>query len=185
MGSVRVAALALISRSLPRCGGGAILGKCPSGLDRVIAFRLSSMDANSSTDAVAPLPRRNRSRVINGNRTVPLSDGRGLWARLMRDTFRNLEVHVGGEFTETQRLMARRIATLEAELCFYEDQFAQARIEGREPDPNKVELYGRLADRQRRLAESALGWLRTPRDLNPTLDGYLASLPKEPDEITP
>jgi hypothetical protein len=151
---------------------------------RVIALGLSSMDANSSTDnaVVAPLHRRNRSRVINGNRTVPLSDGRGLWARLMRDTFRNLEVHVGGEFTETQRLMARRISTLEAELCFYEDQFAQARIEGREPDPNKVELYGRLAERQRRLAEAALGWLRSARDMTPSWSEIAAEVKAEKRE---
>jgi hypothetical protein len=97
----------------------------------------------------------------------------------------SLQAHCGGALSETQRLMARRISTLEAELCFLEAQFAKVRSEGGEPNPNKVELYGRLADRQRRLAESALGWLRTPRDLNPTLDGYLASLPKEPDEVTP
>jgi hypothetical protein len=44
-----------------------------------------------------------------------------------------------------------------------------ARSEGREPDLFKVELYGRLSDRQRRLADP-LGWQRPPpRDVTPTL----------------
>jgi len=110
------------------------------------------------------------SRVTNGSRIVPLSDGRSLWCRLVKDTLRGLQVHCGGSLSETQRLMARRVSTLEAELVYLEDQFAQARADGHEPDPLKVELYGRLADRQRRLAEAALGWQPTPRDVTPTLD---------------
>jgi hypothetical protein len=84
----------------------------------------------------------------------------------MRDTLRSLEVHCGGELSETQRLAARRVSTLEAELVYLEDKFAQARAEGREPDIAELDLYGRLADRQRRLADP-LGWERTPRDVTP------------------
>jgi hypothetical protein len=87
----------------------------------------------------------------------------------MRDTLQNLQVHCGGVFSETRRLAARRVAVLEAELTFLEDEFAQARAEGREPDPVKVDLYGRLADRQRRLAEAALGWEPTLRNVTPSL----------------
>jgi hypothetical protein len=118
-------------------------------------------------------PAAHRTRVVSGSRIVPLGDGRGLWARILKDTLHSLQTHCGGSLSETQRLMARRVSTLEAELCFLEDQFARVRAEGGEPNPNKVELYGRLADRQRRLAESALGWRPTARDITPSLGDIL------------
>ena len=62
--------------------------------------------------------------------------------------------------------MARRIGTLEAELVFIEDKLASIRAAGGEPDPAIVDLYGRLADRQRRLADP-LGWQRQARDVTP------------------
>ena len=62
---------------------------------------------------------------------------------------------------------------MEAELVFIEDSFAAIRAAGGEPDANKVDLFGRLADKQRRLADP-LGWQRTPRDVTPTL-GEIAS----------
>lgn len=117
-----------------------------------------------------------RSRIANGSTLLPTVDGRSVWARLMRDTLQNLEVHCGGVLSETRRLAARRVSVLEAELVFLEDEFAQARADGREPDPLKIDLYGRLADRQRRLAEAALGWEPTARDVTPTLAEYLAAL---------
>ena len=46
------------------------------------------------------------------------------------------------------------------------------RAAGGEPDPATVDLYGRLADRQRRLADP-LGWQRTPRDVTPSLSDLL------------
>jgi hypothetical protein len=110
-----------------------------------------------------------RSRIANGAGTMlPMQDGRSLWARIRKDTYRALVVHCGGDqqISETQSLLSRRVATLEAELLYYEDQFAQIRAEGGVPDPQTVDLYGRLADRQRRLAGEAVGWRRTPRDLN-------------------
>jgi hypothetical protein len=107
---------------------------------------------------------RQGSKIGNGSSLLPRTDGRSLWARLMRATFQNLEAHCHGALSETQRLAARRVSTLEAELVFLEDKFAQARAEGREPEIAKLELYGRLADRQRRLADP-LGWQRTARDI--------------------
>ena len=117
-----------------------------------------------------------RSRIANGGGSMlPTTDGRSLWARIRRDTYRAIvNVHCGGEdvVSETQRLMARRISTLEAELIFVEDKFAATRAAGGEPDMAQLDLYGRLADRQRRIADP-LGWSRTPRDVTPTLDQYL------------
>jgi hypothetical protein len=131
----------------------------------------SLADSSGSDAGSPPVVRRSKARsaVMNGSSLLPNVDGRSLWARLMRDTLRSLEVHCGGALSETQRLAARRVSTLEAELIFLEDKFAQARAEGREPDISTLDLYGRLADRQRRLADSALGWQRTPRDVGPTL----------------
>ena len=129
---------------------------------------------NSPADS-APVAKRSpttRSRIGNGSALLPNVDGRSLWARLMRDTLQSLEVHCGGEFSETQRLAARRVSTLEAELIFLEDKFAEARAAGGEPDAAQLDLYGRLADRQRRLADP-LGWQRTPRDIMPPLHKYL------------
>ncbi len=76
----------------------------------------------------------------------------------------------GGEsmVSETQSLMARRVGTLEAELVFIEDKFAAIRAAGGEPDVATFDLYGRLADRQRRLADP-IGWRRMQRQIGPTL----------------
>jgi hypothetical protein len=110
---------------------------------------------------------RLRSRIANGTQFLPTTDGRSIWARLMRETFECLLIHCGGAevVSETQRLIARRVSTLEAELVFIEDKLASIRAAGGEPDPVTVDLYGRLADRQRRLADP-LGWQRPqPRDV--------------------
>jgi len=118
--------------------------------------------------------RFNRSAVTNGKRFLP----RGVheastWARIARDVVASLTVHLGGasEVTEPQRLLIRRVATLEAELVHYEAKFAMARAKNEEPNPNEIILYGQLADRQRRLAEP-LGWKRVARDITPTLEAY-------------
>lgn len=83
--------------------------------------------------------------------------------------------HLAGEASETQSLIARRVGTLEAELVFMEDKFAATRAAGDEPDPATVDLYGRLADRQRRLADP-LGWQRTPRGVTPSLADIAAEI---------
>ena len=113
---------------------------------------------------------RKRSRIHNGTQFLPTIDGRSIWARLMRETFECLLIHCGGAdvVSETQRLIARRVGTLEAELVFIEDKLASIRAAGGEPDPATVDLYGRLADRQRRLADP-LGWSRAQRDVSPSL----------------
>jgi hypothetical protein len=139
--------------------------------------------ANLSTDRVGDIsgsPRKKRahnSKVRNGTHLLPINDGRSIWARLLSETFHALLAHCGGEdfVSETQRLVCRRIGTLEAELVFMEDKFAATRAAGGEPDPATVDLYGRLADRQRRLADP-LGWQRTPRDVTPTLADIAAEI---------
>jgi hypothetical protein len=123
-------------------------------------------------------PKHGRSRFANGNALLPHNaNGSSVWGRIMRDTLSI--VHCGGPdvVSEPQKLMARRIAALEAELVYREDEFARIRAEGGQPDIWQVDLYGRLADRQRRLSDP-LGWQRTPKPV-PTLDEYLRSLHDE------
>lgn len=117
---------------------------------------------------------RQRSRITNGS--SDLSDGRSAYSRLRKDTVMALVSHCGGdsEVSETMRLAIRRISGLEAELVYLESYFANERAAGREPDAAKLDLYGRLADRQRRQAET-LGWQRRQRDVTHSLDGYLGT----------
>ena len=101
----------------------------------------------------------------------------------MRETFNALITHCGGADTvsEPQRMLARRIATLEAVLVYLEDDFAAAYAEDNTPDPTVLALYGTLADRQRRLADP-LGWQRTPRDVGTINLAEYVSAPGEPEE---
>jgi hypothetical protein len=86
----------------------------------------------------------------------------------------NLVAHCGGSsmISETQKLAARRVSVLESELIHLEDRIALARQHGDEPGQDTVELYGRLADRQRRLADP-LGWNRAQRDVGMSIGASL------------
>jgi hypothetical protein len=90
------------------------------------------------------LPPKLRSKIASGSSLLPSHDARSAWTRLMRDTYRALISHCGGADTisEPQRIVARRLAVLEAELTFMEDGFATAREAGRTPEPSLLALYG-------------------------------------------
>ena len=119
-----------------------------------------------------------RSRIGNGSALLPHVDGRSVWARLMRDTYTAILSHCGGAdyISETKRMSARRIAALEAELVHLEDKFARARADGAQPDAADLDLYGRLANGQRRHME-AVGWERAQKDCTPSLARYLEQEP--------
>jgi hypothetical protein len=123
--------------------------------------------------AVARTKPQARSRMSNGT-LLPTTDGRSTWARYMRDTLASLVAHCGGDevVSETKRLAARRVAVLESELVFLEDRFAQLRAAGDEPEASMIDLYARVANQQRRLAE-ALGWERTARDVTPSIEQFI------------
>ena len=108
-----------------------------------------------------------RSAITNGKTLLPTASGCSIWARLVRGTMANLVSHCGGDalISETQKLFARRVSVLESELVFLEDKIALTRQHGDEPDQALVEHYGRLADRQRRLADP-LGWHRAQREVS-------------------
>jgi len=125
-----------------------------------------------SADQAAAKPEA-RCRVTNGSSLLPTVDGRSVWARLMRDQLAALVAHCGGVdyISEPLRATCRRAAALESELIHIEDKLARTRADGDEPDAATLDLYGRLADRQRRLHE-VIGWQRTPRDITPSVDAY-------------
>jgi hypothetical protein len=128
----------------------------------------------STTRSEQRRKKHGQTRITNGKVLLPTASGSSIWARLVRDTLGNLMSHLGGAdmASETQKLASRRVSVLEAELIYLEDTFATARQEGRVPDANMLDLYGRLADRQRRLS-APLGWRRTPRDLGPSFGELL------------
>jgi hypothetical protein len=94
----------------------------------------------------------------------------------MRDTYRAVIQHCGGDdaISELERMAARRIGALEAELVYMETKFGVIRAAGGEPDAGSLDLYQRLANSQRRCCES-IGWQRRPRDVTmaPHLQHYL------------
>ena len=86
----------------------------------------------------------------------------------MRDIYDVVVAHCGGSsITELKRMMARRIACLEAELVFLEDKFGTIRAEGGAPEASDLDLYSRLTNTHRRQCE-ALGYERTAKDITPS-----------------
>jgi hypothetical protein len=99
----------------------------------------------------------------------------------MRDTYLAVIAHCGGDdaISELERMIARRISALEAELVHWEDKMAAIRAAGGEPDVMSMDLYSRLSNTHRRHCE-AIGWQRRPRDVTPALNDYVASIAVEP-----
>jgi len=130
------------------------------------------MQENSSagrSSVVSGSLRQTRSRITNGTALLPTADLRSPWARVMRDVYRAVIQHCGSDdvVSELERMAARRIGALEAELVFMEDKFATLRAAGGEPDAGSLDLYSRLSNTHRRHCES-VGWQRRPRDVTPT-----------------
>ena len=119
-------------------------------------------------------PQRYRSRITSGSKLLPNVHEQSVWARIMRDTLDAVLTHCGGpdEISELKRLQARRIAALEAELIHIEDRIASAHAAGEAPAASDLDLYGRLANGQRRHCE-ALGWERTAHNVTPDLSTYI------------
>jgi hypothetical protein len=116
-----------------------------------------------------------RSAVTNGQRLfVAAGDGRGPWARRMRDV---IELHIsdlGGleNASEAERSIIRRAATLTIELERLEAKFSTLPNGPRDSD---LDMYQRCSNSLRRLLES-IGIQRRPRDVTPSLDQVLADL---------
>jgi hypothetical protein len=120
-----------------------------------------------------------RSAVTNGQRLFVRrtgGDGRGPWARRMRDV---IELHIsdlGGieAASEAEKSIIRRAATLTIELERLEAKFSTL---PQGPRDNDLDMYQRCSNSLRRLLES-IGIQRRPRDVTPSLEGFLAKLEK-------
>ena len=94
-----------------------------------------------------------------------------------------IELHIsdlGGPeaASEAERSIIRRAATLTIELERLEAKFSTLPNGPRDSD---LDMYQRCSNSLRRLLET-IGIKRVPRDVTPSLEGYLASLDKEPKE---
>jgi hypothetical protein len=129
---------------------------------------------SETSPEIASPKRFARARLTNGTVFLPTVDGRSTWARLMRDTYEAVIQHCGGEgaISELERMAARRIGALEAELVHMEDKFAALRAVGNEPDAETLDLYSRISNTHRRHCES-VGFHRRPRDITPSLSTYI------------
>jgi hypothetical protein len=123
-----------------------------------------------------PIERRKsagaRAQVSNGSKLLAGTDGRGLWARRLRDCFSDLVADKGGTecVTEGERSILRRAATLTVSLEQLEARFAEAG----QADAADLDAYNRVAGGLRRLLES-VGLERRAKDIEaPSLREYLA-----------
>ena len=109
-----------------------------------------------------------RSRVGNGAKLLPLTDGRSATARRFKDLVEDIFGDLGGKamLSEGQRQLIRRAAMLSAECERQEALAARGEAEF------NCELYGTMCDRLGRLF-GRLGLQRVARDVGPTLEQYL------------
>jgi len=120
-----------------------------------------------------------RSRITNGSTLLPGVDGRSAWVRRCKDVIASHISDLGGidNCSAAEYSIVRRASTLTVELERLEVKFATAG----EADANELDQYARVAANLRRLLE-AVGLQRRSRDVTPSLNEYIAALPK--DEVT-
>jgi hypothetical protein len=104
---------------------------------------------------------KGRSRVTNGSKLLPLSDGRSATARRFRDLYEDIAADLGGVamLSEGQRQLIRRAAMLSAESERMEALAARGEAEF------DIDLYGMICDRLGRLF-GRLGLERVARPVN-------------------
>jgi hypothetical protein len=123
-----------------------------------------------------------RSKLANGKKLLPMTDGRSATARRFRDLFEEICNDLGGLgfLSEGQKQLARRAAMLSAECERLEALAARDERPGpinwKDEAANKfdVNTYGILCDRLGRLFDR-LGLERRSRDVTPDLRSYLAA----------
>ena len=139
-----------------------------------------------NAETIAPVVSRSsklRSRLSNGSKLLPMTDGRSATARRFKDLVEDIAADLGGKdrLSEGQRQLIRRAAMLSAE-C--ERMEAMAARNDRRPDGAiawksetpfvfDLEIYGALCDRLGRLF-GRLGLERRSKDVTPDLRSYLA-----------
>jgi len=139
-----------------------------------------------NAETIAPVVSRSsklRSRLSNGSKLLPMTDGRSATARRFKDLVEDIAADLGGKdrLSEGQRQLIRRAAMLSAE-C--ERMEAMAARNDRRPDGAiawksetpfvfDLEIYEALCDRLGRLF-GRLGLERRSKDVTPDLRSYLA-----------
>jgi hypothetical protein len=117
-------------------------------------------------------PPQVRSKIANGAKLLPLTDGRSATARRFRDLIEAMCADLGGavHLSESERQLVRRAALLSAESERIEAQWARGEEEF------DLGQYCIMSNNLRRLCET-LGLRRVPRVVNKSLADILA----EPD----
>ena len=124
-----------------------------------------------TAETIALTPSRKamgRSKLSNGKKLLPLTDGRSATARRFKDLVFDISADLGGKdhLSEGQRQLIRRAAMLSAE-CERQEALAARGEAGFDCD-----AYGVMCDRLGRLF-GRLGLERKARDVTPTLSDYL------------
>jgi hypothetical protein len=109
-----------------------------------------------------------RSKLANGSKLLPLTDGRSATARRFRDLVESITADLGGRdlLSEGQRQLIRRASMLSAEA----ERLEALAVRGEAFD---AETYGVLTDRLGRTLQR-IGLKRVAREI-PSLASYLAS----------
>jgi hypothetical protein len=137
------------------------------------------MDSVSvAAENTTPVMRRSptvRSKLANGKKLLPLTDGRSATARRFRDLFEDICIDLGGIeiLSEGQKQLARRAAMLSAEcermeaMAVRDERGTPGQIAWKDEAPFRFDLdvYGQLCDRLGRLFQR-LGLERKPRPIN-------------------
>ncbi len=103
--------------------------------------------------------------MTNGNRLLPNTDGRSVWARRLRDLCEIYTLDLGGPeaVSLAESLLIRRASTLVVELELLESRFSEAGG----ADERGLDCYQRVTNTLRRTLEAlSPGLQRRPRLLN-------------------
>ncbi len=127
------------------------------------------METAETTAQLVSRKSHGRSRVGNGAKLLPLTDGRSATARRFKDLVGDIAADLGGiaSLSEGQRQLIRRAAMLSAECERLEAMSARGEAEF------DIDLYGMICDRLGRLF-GRLGLERKSKDVTPSLSAYLA-----------
>jgi len=117
-----------------------------------------------TAETIAPVVLRSsrlRSRLSNGSKLLPMTDGRSATARRFKDLVEDIAADLGGKdhLSEGQRQLIRRAAMLSAESERMEALAARGEAEF------DIDLYGMICDRLGRLF-GRLGLERVARPVN-------------------
>jgi hypothetical protein len=117
-------------------------------------------------------------------RSLRVVSGQSAWNRSVRNTSAAMVEHLGGDATEPERMLVRRVAVFEAELKLMELNIAKQRFEGIEPNEKYIDLYSRIVNSQRRLLET-VGMKRVAKDITPSLSEYIRATAKPTHSLNP